>query len=144
VLDELREIALGIHPAILAEGGLGPALKALGRRSVVPVELRVDDELPVSEQVEVAAYYVVAEALANTAKYAEASVVHVDVEVAGGVLGVTVSDDGLGGADPVHGSGLTGLKDRAEAIGGKLSLHSPHGGGTSLTVELPLDPVNQS
>jgi signal transduction histidine kinase len=87
--------------------------------------------------------YVVAEAFANTAKYAEASVVHVDVQAAPGVLRVGVRDDGLRGADPVRGSGLTGLRDRAEAIGGKLSLHSPLAGGTSLVVELPLDPVNE-
>jgi signal transduction histidine kinase len=139
VLDELRDIAQGIHPAILAEGGLEPALKTLGRRSAVPVEFDVRDELRLPEAIEVAAYYVVAEALANTAKYAQASVVHVDVETREGALRVSVRDDGSGGADPAHGSGLVGLKDRAEAIGGALKLHSPRGGGTSLVVELPLD-----
>jgi signal transduction histidine kinase len=138
VLDELREIAQGIHPAILAEGGLGPALKTLGRRSAVPVQLEVYDELRLPERVEVAAYFVVAEALANAAKYADASVVHVEVAMRGGVLRVSVRDDGLGGADPAGGSGLLGLKDRAEAIGGTLSIHSPSRGGTSLVVELPL------
>jgi len=139
VLDELRDIAQGIHPAILAEGGLAPALKTLARRSAVPVEIDVRDELRLPEAIEVAAYYVVAEALANAAKYAHASVVHVEVEAREGMLRVSVRDDGSGGADPAHGSGLVGLKDRAEAIGGALRLHSPRGDGTSLVVELPLD-----
>ena len=142
VLDELREIAQGIHPGILAEGGLGPALKTLGRRSAVPVELDLRDELRLPEQIEVAAYYVVAEALANTAKHAHASVVHVDVEARDHVLWVSVHDDGQGGADPARGSGLLGLKDRAEAIGGGLSLQSPRGGGTSIQVEIPLGDHN--
>jgi len=139
VLDDLREIAQGIHPAILAEGGLGPALKTLARRSTIPVKLDVmaGDRLP--EPVEVAAYYVVSEALTNAAKYARASVVHVEVETGDGILRVAVRDDGLGGADPASGSGLLGLKDRAEAVGGKITLESPRGVGTSLYVELPLD-----
>ncbi|MDQ6852777.1 MAG: GAF domain-containing protein [Actinomycetota bacterium] len=143
VLDELREFAQGIHPAILAEGGLGPALKTLGRRSAVPVELDVRDELRLPERVEVAAYYVVAEALANAAKYAQASLVHVDVEVRDGVLCISVRDDGVGGADSAGGSGLLGLRDRAEAIGGAMSLQSPRGGGTALQVVLPLDDQDQ-
>jgi signal transduction histidine kinase len=139
VLEGLREIARGIHPAILAEGGLGPALKTLARRSRLPVELvvRVGTRLP--ERVEVAAYYVVSEALANAAKYARASVVHVEVDAREGVLAVSVRDDGRGGADPARGSGLLGLKDRAEAIGGTILLESPHGSGTSLHVELPVE-----
>jgi signal transduction histidine kinase len=138
VLDGLREIALGIHPAILAEGGLGPALKTLAHRSPIPVALdvRVEGRLP--EPIEVAAYYVVSEALTNAAKYAQASVVRVSVEVRDGVLRVAVSDDGVGGADPNRGSGLLGLRDRAEAIGGTLSLLSPEDAGTSLRLELPL------
>jgi signal transduction histidine kinase len=143
VLDELREFAQGIHPAILAEGGLGPALRTLGRRSAVPVELDVRDELRLPERVEVAAYYVVAEALANAAKYAQASLVHVDVEVRDGVLCISVRDDGVGGADSAGGSGLLGLRDRAEAIGGAMSLQSPRGGGTALQVVLPLDDQDQ-
>jgi signal transduction histidine kinase len=139
VLEGLREIARGIHPAILAEGGLAPALRTLARRSKVPVELVVPVETRLPERVEVAAYYVVSEALANVAKYARASVVHVAVEVRGGLLAISVRDDGEGGADPSRGSGLLGLKDRAEAIGGTLSCESPHGAGTSLQVELPLD-----
>jgi signal transduction histidine kinase len=139
VMDGLREIALGIHPAILAEGGLGPALKGLARHSPVPVELEVGFMTRLPEPVEVAAYYVVSEALTNVAKYACASVAQVDVEAQDGVLRVAVRDDGLGGADPSLGSGLLGLKDRAEAIGGTVSLESPPGAGTSLLVELPLD-----
>jgi signal transduction histidine kinase len=139
VLDGLREIALGIHPAALVEGGLGPALKTLARRSPLPVELevRVEERLP--ERVEVAAYYVVSEALTNAAKYARASIAHVAVDAQDGVLRVAVRDDGIGGADPARGSGLLGSKDRAEAIGGSIALQSPAGAGTSLHVVLPLD-----
>jgi signal transduction histidine kinase len=143
VLDGLREIALGIHPPLLAEGGLEPALKTLARRSPIPVELDVRAEGRLPEPVEVAAYYVVSEALTNAAKYARASVVHVDLQASERALRVAVRDDGLGGADPARGSGLLGLKDRAEAIGGTISLRSPHGAGTSLQVELPLDNRNQ-
>jgi signal transduction histidine kinase/uncharacterized protein YoaH (UPF0181 family) len=143
VLDGLREIALGIHPPLLAEGGLEPALKTLARRSPIPVQLDVRAEGRLPEPVEVAAYYVVSEALTNAAKYARASVVHVDLQASERALRVAVRDDGLGGADPARGSGLLGLKDRAEAIGGTISLRSPHGAGTSLQVELPLDSRNQ-
>jgi PAS domain S-box-containing protein len=139
VLDGLREIARGIHPAVLAEGGLGPALKTLARRSPIPVELDVRAEARLPAPVEVAAYYVVAEALTNAAKHARASVVHVAVEARDRIVGVAVRDDGVGGADPARGSGLLGLKDRAEAIGGTISLQSRPGAGTSLIVELPLD-----
>jgi signal transduction histidine kinase len=142
VFDELREIADGIHPAILAEGGLGPALHTLARRSIIPVDLdaRVEGRLP--EHVEVAAYYVVSEALTNAARHAKtASVVRVAVDVQDGVLRVSVGDDGVGGADPSRGSGLLGLKDRVEAIGGTLSIRSERGAGTALDVELPLDGV---
>jgi signal transduction histidine kinase len=139
VLDGLREIALGLHPAILAQGGIGPALKTLAHRSPIPVELdvRVDVRLP--DRLEVAAYYVVSEALTNAAKHAQAATVHVEVEAQDRVLRVSVRDDGVGGADPGRGSGLVGLKDRAEAIGGTISIESPRGRGTSLRVELPLD-----
>ena len=139
VLNELREIARGIHPAILAEGGLGPALKTLARRSAVPVELELPSELQLPEGIEVAAYYIVSEALTNAAKYARASVVHVAVEFHGQLLRLSVRDDGRGGAVPDGGSGLVGLKDRAEAMGGTMSLRSPLGAGTSLEVDLPLE-----
>jgi signal transduction histidine kinase len=139
VLDELREIARGIHPAILAEGGLRPALKTLARRSAVPVRLdvSVDERLP--EQIEIAAYYLVAEALTNIAKHAHATIADVQVTTGDDVLQVSVHDDGRGGADFGHGSGLVGLRDRAEALGGQLLLHSDPGAGTSVQVSLPLD-----
>ena len=139
VLDELREIARGIHPAALAEGGLRPALKALASRSVVPVRLDVRVEGRLAEQVELAAYYVVSEALTNTAKHASASGVHVKVEAGEGVVRIEVRDDGRGGATFAHGSGLVGLKDRVEALGGQLSLHSAPGAGTTVTIALPRD-----
>jgi signal transduction histidine kinase len=138
VLDDLREISRGIHPAILSNAGLHPALRALGRRSAIPVEMevRVDGRLP--EPVEVGAYYVISEMLANAAKHARASVVEVDVEASGATLRLRVRDDGIGGADPVRGSGLLGLKDRIEALGGTLSVHSPVGHGTTVSCELPV------
>ncbi|HZE34604.1 MAG TPA: GAF domain-containing protein, partial [Actinoallomurus sp.] len=117
-LDGLREIAQGIHPAILAEGGLGPALKTLARRSPIPVSLDVGADGRLPEHVEVAAYYVVSEALTNAAKYSRASKVEVEVGVRDRILRVSVGDDGIGGADPARGSGLLGLRDPAEAIGG--------------------------
>jgi signal transduction histidine kinase len=138
VLDELREIALGIHPAALAEGGLGPAVKTLAHRSPIPVELDVQAPGRLPEPVEVAGYYVIAEALTNAAKHAQASIVRVAVERRDRMLCLVVHDDGLGGADPLCGSGLLGLRDRAEALGGTMSLESPPGVGTSLRVELPL------
>jgi GAF domain-containing protein len=138
VLDELREIARGIHPAVLADGGLRTALKTLARRSAVPVrlDLKADERLP--EQIELAAYYVVSEALTNTAKYAHASVIDVQVETGDGVVHVRVRDDGQGGADPSRGSGIIGLKDRVEALGGRISLRSPPGAGTEVEIALPL------
>jgi signal transduction histidine kinase len=144
-LDELRELARGIHPAILAEGGLPVALKTLARRSTIPVELaaRVNRRLP--EPIEIAAYYLVAEAMTNAAKHAHASVVHVQVNTAegdaGDVLRVCVRDDGRGGADLAGGSGLVGLKDRVEALGGRIGLQSAPGAGTTVHAELPLRPT---
>jgi len=137
-LDELREIARGIHPAVLAEGGLRPALSTLARRSPIPVDLQVHAEERLSERVEVSAYYVVSEALTNAAKHAHASAVTVGVEVVSQVLRVTVRDDGVGGADVTAGTGLVGLKDRVEALGGRIFLDSPRGAGTTLRAELPL------
>jgi signal transduction histidine kinase len=138
VLDDLREMARGIHPAILAEGGLEPALKTLARRSAVPVQLDVPTTARLPERVEVAAYYLVSEALTNAAKHANASVIHVSTETAGSVLHLRVRDDGVGGADPAGGTGLIGLKDRVEALGGTITVHSPAGAGTTLHAELPL------
>jgi signal transduction histidine kinase len=137
-LDEVRELARGIHPAILSEGGLRPALKALARRSAVPVDLQVDVETQLPERVEVASYFVVSEALANAAKHARASVAHVTVTAAGSLLQVSIRDDGVGGADPARGSGLIGLTDRVQALGGTLTVLSPPGQGTTVRVELPV------
>jgi signal transduction histidine kinase len=138
VLEELREIAHGLHPAILAQGGLCPALKTLARRSAVPVRLDVQVEGRLPEPAEIAAYYVVAEALTNAAKHAHANAADVQVTVGGGALQVCVRDDGRGGAAFGHGSGLVGLRDRVEALGGRLWLHSPPGAGTTLQVQLPV------
>ena len=137
-LEEVREIARGIHPAVLAEGGLRLALKALARRSPIPVDLQVHADRRLPEPVEVSAYYIIAEALTNAARHARASTVTVTVEVAGDVLRVAVRDDGDGGADFARGTGLAGLKDRVDALGGRLFLHSPPGAGTTLRAELPL------
>ena len=143
-LDELREIARGIHPAILAEGGgLRPALKALASRSPIPVDLQLQADARLPEPVEVNAYYVVAEALTNAARHARASSVRVEVGTTADVLRVAVRDDGDGGADPARGTGLTGLKDRVEALGGRIVLVSPRGAGTSLRVEFPLAAANR-
>ena len=138
VLDDLRELARGIHPTILTDGGLAPALKTLARRSIVPVKLDVGVAERLPEQVEVTAYYVISEALANAAKHSDASVVQIAVDVTGDALHLRVLDDGHGGADPALGSGLMGLKDRVEALGGNVVIHSPIGAGTSLDADLPL------
>jgi signal transduction histidine kinase len=138
-VEELRELSRGIHPAILSEGGLGPALKALARRSAVPVHVEVPMETRLPEPVEVAAYYVVSEALANAAKHAGASAVHVEARTADGRLHLSVRDDGVGGAEPGRGSGLVGLTDRVQALGGTITVRSPAGQGTTVRVELPTD-----
>ena len=137
-LDELREYARGIHPAILTQGGLGAALRVLARRSPVPVtvDVRTRERLP--ERLEVTAYYVVSEALANAAKHAEACAVRISIELTGEVIRLSISDDGTGGADPVRGSGLIGLKDRVAAVGGTLNVQSRPGEGTTLLAELPV------
>lgn len=137
-VENLHEISRGIHPAILSKGGLGPALKALARRSIVPVELdvRVDRRLP--ERVEVAAYYVVSEGLTNAAKHANPSMIHVDVEATDAAVRLVVRDDGTGGAEPDKGSGLVGLRDRVEAVGGRLEVTSSPGAGTSLLATMPI------
>ncbi|MGP4021916.1 CHASE3 domain-containing protein [Actinomadura sp. 3N407] len=136
-VDELRELSRGIHPAILSEGGLGPALKALARRSPVPVELDVDVPSRPPERVEVAAYFVVSEALANAVKHARASAVWVTALVRDGRLLVSVRDDGVGGATAGQGSGLIGLKDRVHTLNGALDVTSPPGRGTTLEADLP-------
>jgi signal transduction histidine kinase len=138
VLDDLRELSRGLHPAILAEGGLAPALRALARRSAVPVRLDAAVAGRLEHGVEVAAYYVVSEALANASKHAGASKVTIALAKQGGELVLSVADDGVGGADPARGSGLLGIIDRVEALGGSLALHSPQGGGTEVRGRLPL------
>jgi signal transduction histidine kinase len=143
LLDELREVARGIHPVVLAEGGLVPAVRALARRSAVRVRLDLHLGRRLPEPVELAAYYVVAEALTNAATHAGATAVGVSGSLDGTQLRLTIHDDGRGGAAPVAGSGLIGLTDRVEALGGRLLLHSPPGEGTTLTVALPLgDPAH--
>jgi GAF domain-containing protein len=138
VFDQVREISHGIHPAILSERGLQAALKALARRSAVPVELGLHVERRLPDHAEVAAYYAVSEALANAAKHARASAVQVELCADDATARLTVRDNGIGGADPALGTGLVGLSDRIEAVGGTLQVTSPTGGGTTLLIEIPL------
>jgi signal transduction histidine kinase len=138
VLDQVREISRGIHPALLSELGLTGALQALARRSALPVELDLRTGRRLPDQVEVAAYYAVSEALANAAKHAHASVVHVELDTPDTAVRLAIRDDGIGGADPAKGSGLTGLRDRIEAVGGTFDVTSPAGGGTTLLIKIPV------
>jgi len=138
-LDELREVSHGIHPALLSEGGLGPALRALSRRSAIPVELDVSVAGRLPHTVEATGYYVVSEALTNAVKHARASVVRVVADQSHAALRLSIRDDGVGGADPTRGSGLIGLTDRVEAMGGTILVESPVGSGTALFVSVPLD-----
>jgi signal transduction histidine kinase len=140
-LDELREVSHGIHPAILSEAGLGPALEALARRSAVPVELDLNLGPRLGEHVEAAGYYIASEAITNVAKHAQATVIDMRADGCDGALTLSISDDGIGGADPGRGSGIIGLKDRVEALGGTISVLSPPGHGTALHVQLPADPM---
>ena len=137
-LEELRELARGIHPAILTDRGLLPALETLAGRASIPVDVAttLEERLPAS--VEAAAYYIVAEAVTNASKHARASRVQVNVDHTNGRVLVEVADDGVGGADQRRGSGLRGLRDRVEALGGELALESPAGAGTTLTARLPV------
>jgi signal transduction histidine kinase len=137
-LQELRELARGIHPAVLTERGLEPAVRAVADRAPVPVELSVGFEGRLPGAVEAAAYYVVSEALTNVAKYAAAGVVRIRIERVDGTARIAVSDDGAGGADPSGGSGLRGLADRVEALGGRLTIDSPPGAGTTLRADIPI------
>jgi signal transduction histidine kinase len=136
-LQELRDLSQGIHPGILTERGLGPALRELAYAAQVPVDLAVAVEERLPDPVEAAAYYVVAEALANVSKYASATGVAVTVGRRNGRAVVEVADDGVGGADPARGSGLRGLADRIEALGGAFAVESPSGVGTLLRAEIP-------
>jgi signal transduction histidine kinase len=140
-VEELRELSRGIHPAILSQGGLPSALRTLARRAAIPVELDVTDDAALPEQVEIAAYFVVSEGLANAFKHARASRVKVSLARHEGVLLLSVRDDGIGGADAGRGTGLIGLTDRIEALGGTLAIHSRPGSGTQIAVELPVEPL---
>jgi signal transduction histidine kinase len=138
-INELRELARGIHPTILAEAGLGPALATLARRSPIPVDLRVDLDGRLPQATEVTAYYVVAEGLTNVARSARATRAEVSVELSDGGLAVAVRDDGIGGAHPGEGSGIGGLRDRVRALNGRFEIDSPPGHGTELKVWLPCE-----
>ena len=139
VSAQVRTISHGVHPAILSQRGLEPALTSLARRSVMPVELDLRAQRRLPEQVEVAAYYAVSEALTNAAKHARASGVHVVLDTRGPVLRLAIRDDGVGGADPGRGSGLVGLSDRVKALGGTFEMNSPAGRGTTLLIEIPAE-----
>jgi len=140
-LAELREIARGLHPAVLTDHGLEPAITALAQRAPVPVEITFDVGGRPSEPVEVAAYYVIAESLTNVAKYAGATVARVEVRALGDRWLVEIADDGVGGADHRKGSGLVGLGDRVAALGGRLHVESPPGAGTTVRADLPVTPI---
>src|SRR6266516_1960803 len=138
-VEDLQEISRGIHPAILSKGGLGPALQALAHRSLIPVDLDITTDVRLAEPIEVAAYFVASEALANAAKHSEASRIDVSLERRDGALSLSVGDDGVGGADAARGSGLVGLTDRVEALGGSIRVSGRAGEGTQIVAQLPLD-----
>jgi signal transduction histidine kinase len=139
VLAEIQEISRGLHPAILAHGGLETALKALARHFPVPVELHINARQRLPEQIEVTTYYIVSEALTNVLKHANASVVCVDLNMESENLRLSIHDDGQGGADLSHGSGLIGLNDRVAALDGTMQVMSPIGEGTSLLITIPVE-----
>jgi signal transduction histidine kinase len=138
-VEDLQEISRGIHPVILSKGGLGPALQALAHRSAIPVDLDITTDVRLAEPIEVATYFVASEALANAAKHSQASRIDVSLEQRDGRLLLSVRDDGVGGADAARGSGLVGLNDRVEALGGSLRVDSRPGKGTQIVARLPLD-----
>jgi signal transduction histidine kinase len=138
-IEDLQEISRGIHPAILSKGGLAPALRALAHRSVIPVDLDITADVRLEEPIEVAAYFVASEALANAAKHSEASRIEVSLEQRDGGLFLSVRDDGVGGADAARGSGIVGLTDRVDALGGSIRVCSRPGEGTQIAVELPVE-----
>lgn len=139
VIDDVREISRGVHPALLSHSGLGAAIKALARRSPIPVDVEIGAHSRLPQSIEIAAYYVVSEALANAAKHSEATVIRVNVVVSNDRLAMSITDNGVGGARVQSGTGLVGLIDRVEALGGSLSLKSPAGEGTAISVDLPLE-----
>jgi signal transduction histidine kinase len=138
-VTELQELSRGIHPATLSERGLGPALRTLARRSAVPVDLDVTTSARCPEPVEIAAYYAASEALANAMKHAQATRIEISLAASDASLLLSVRDNGIGGADPARGSGLAGLTDRVEALGGSIQVRSTAGAGTHITVDLPLE-----
>jgi signal transduction histidine kinase len=140
ILEEVRIFSRGLHPALLARGGVGPSLRELARRSPIPATVSVADRTRLPEPVEAAVYYVVSEALANAAKYSQASEVSIAVTFDESLVRATVYDDGVGGAVLTQGSGLIGLVDRVEALGGKLALDSPFRKGTTISIQLPREP----
>lgn len=144
VVDELRELSRGLYPALLSQSGLGPALKALARRAPIPVDLRLGTDRRFPEAIETAAYSVVSESLTNTEKHAAASSLTIDLSLEGDRIRISVQDDGVGGATLHGGSGLIGLTDRVEALGGVLTIESPPGQGTTVTAELPLGATSLS
>jgi signal transduction histidine kinase len=137
VFEDIRDLSQGLHPAVLAEVGLGSALKALARRSPIPVDLHLGINQRPPKPVEIAAYYVVSEALTNAAKHSRATRITITLATTADRLHATIQDNGVGGVDPHKGSGLIGLTDRVEALGGQLTVETPHGRGTRITVELP-------
>jgi signal transduction histidine kinase len=137
ILVDLRELSHGLHPPLLSRLGLGPSLQALARRSPIPVSVDVDLPERPAESLETAVYYIVSEALTNAIKYSRASEITVVVASSDG-LKASIADDGVGGADPTNGSGLTGLFDRVDALGGRFECESPPQGGTKISVELPV------
>jgi signal transduction histidine kinase len=139
-IRELRELARGIHPAVLSDRGLGAALEALARRIPLPVEIAATPEGRLPDTVEAAVYFVVAEAITNVARYARATHAQVAVTRDGDRVVVQVTDDGVGGADPAKGSGLRGLADRVAALDGRLEVRSPPGGGTTVHAVIPCPP----
>jgi PAS domain S-box-containing protein len=138
VLEDVRELSRGLHPALLSQAGLGPSLRALARKSPIPVSLDVDIPERPSESIEIAVYYVISEALANAAKHARAAEISVELASSADGIRARIEDDGIGGAEASAGSGLVGLIDRVEALGGRFALDSPPGHGTTILIELPL------
>jgi signal transduction histidine kinase len=136
-LSELRELARGIHPAVLTERGLDPALAGLAARAPLPVTISAPLDKRLPPAVEAAAYFVVMEALTNVAKYSSATAAEVTIQQINGDVMIDVTDDGVGGANPAAGTGLTGLADRVAALGGRLEVESPPGGGTVVRAEMP-------
>jgi PAS domain S-box-containing protein len=138
ILEEVRELSRGLHPVLLSQGGLAPALSALARKSPIRVDLDANLDMRPSESIETAAYYVVSEALTNAAKHSQASTITVTLTTVDDLLRATIEDDGIGGAEASAGSGLVGLIDRVEALGGRFALDSPPGHGTTISIEFPL------